>query len=268
MHQIKCIDFHTHIFPDSLAPKAISSLIESGKHLYMPHADGTKHGLLEFMDISGIDISVIMPVLTKQTQTVKSNQFSAEVTSERIRAFGGIYPNTDDYKRDIDFVVSLGLPGIKLHAEYQDFVVDEPKMLKIYDYAFSKGLMILQHAGFDPAFDPPFRATPKMFANVMRQLRGGIMIAAHLGGQSLWNEVEEYLVGTDIYIDTSMGFSMYPTEQFLRIVKNHGSEKILFGTDSPWSDSGKEREFLTTLPLADEEKENILHRNAEKLLGI
>ena len=94
------------------------------------------------------------------------------------------------------------------------------------------------------------------------------MIAAHLGGQSLWNEVEEYLVGTDIYIDTSMGFSMYPTEQFLRIVKNHGSEKILFGTDSPWSDSGKEREFLTTLPLADEEKENILHRNAEKLLGI
>ena len=65
-----------------------------------------------------------------------------------------------------------------------------------------------------------------------------------------------------------MGFDFYPTEQFLRIVKAHGSQKILFGTDSPWSDSGKERKTLLSLPLSDEEKENILHKNAERLLGI
>ncbi len=268
MNGIKCIDFHTHIFPDALAPKALASLVESGKHLYTPHTDGTKRGLLDFMDKSGIDVSVIMPVLTKQTQTVKSNLFAAEVSDDRIRAFGGIYPHSDDYRRDIDYVVSLGLPGIKLHAEYQDFKVDDPQMLKIYDYAFSKGLIILHHAGFDPAFDPPYRATPEMFARVMKQLGGGTMIAAHLGGQSHWDEVEKFIVGTDIYIDTSMGFEMYPTEQFLRIVKNHGSEKILFGTDSPWSDSGKEKEIFMSLSLSDDEKENILHRNAERLLGI
>ena len=94
------------------------------------------------------------------------------------------------------------------------------------------------------------------------------MIAAHLGGQSMWDDVEEYIAGTDIYIDTSMGFEMYSTEQFLRILKKHGSDKILFGTDSPWSDSGKERQKLLSLPISDEEKENILHKNAEKLLRI
>ena len=268
MTGIKCIDFHTHVFPDTLAPRAIAALVESGKHLYTPHTDGTKNGLIDFMDKSGIDVSVVMPVITKQSQTLKTNAFSAEITGERIKAFGAIYPHTDDYKRDIDYVVSLGLPGIKLHAEYQDFVADSPEMLKIYDYAFSKGLIILHHAGFDPAYDPPYRATPKMFANIAKQLGGGVMIAAHLGGQSLWDDVEKYIVGTDIYIDTSMGFDFYQTEQFLRIVKAHGSQKILFGTDSPWSDSGKERKTLLSLPLSDEEKENILHKNAERLLGI
>jgi predicted TIM-barrel fold metal-dependent hydrolase len=268
MDKIRCIDFHTHIFPDTLAPRAIAALVESGKHLYAPHTDGTKAGLLAFMDKSEIDVSVVMPVITKHSQTLKTNAFSAEITDGRIKAFGGIYPHTDDYKRDIDYVVSLGLPGIKLHAEYQDFVADAPEMLKIYDYAFSKGLIILHHAGFDPAYDPPYRATPKMFANIRKQLGGGTLIAAHLGGQSQWDDVEKYIVGTDIFIDTSMGFDMYPTDQFLRIVKAHGSDKILFGTDSPWSDSGKEKKTLLSLPLSDEEKENILHKNAERLLSI
>lgn len=268
MQKIRCIDFHAHIFPDTLAPKAIASLVEGGKHLYLPNTDGTKDGLIKFMDESGVDISVNMPVLTKQTQTVKTNEFAAASVSDRIKAFGGIYPTEEFYKQDIDFVVSLGLPGIKLHAEYQNFIVDEPKMLKIYDYAFSKGLMILQHAGFDPAFEPPFRSNPKMFANAMKQLGGGTMIAAHFGGQSQWDEVEKYIVGTDIYIDTAMGFDYYSKEQFMRIVKNHGSDKVLFGTDSPWSNAKKEKETLLSLPISDEDKENILHKNAERLLGI
>jgi hypothetical protein len=36
-----------------------------------------------------------------------------------------IAADTDDYKRDIDFVVSLGLKGLKFHPEYQDFIVDD-----------------------------------------------------------------------------------------------------------------------------------------------
>ena len=80
-------------FKDTLAPRAIAALVESGKHLYKPHADGTKSGLIEFMDRSGIDISVVMPVVTKQSQTIKTNAFSAEITDDRIKAFGGIYPH-------------------------------------------------------------------------------------------------------------------------------------------------------------------------------
>jgi len=261
------INFHTHIFPDSLAPRAVASLLESAHSEYTPVSDGTASGLIREMDGAGIDKSVIMPVITKRSQTQKSNEFAASVQGERIIAFGGIYPS-ENYKEDIDFVVSLGLKGIKLHAEYQDFIVDSPEMLHLYDYAFSKGLIIMQHAGYDPAYKPPFRSNPQMFANVAKQMKGGIMIAAHLGGQRQWDDVEKYIVGTDIYIDTSMGFSYYPKEQFIRIVKNHGADKILFGTDSPWSVAADEKKTLENLPLPDSEKRAIFGENAIRILNI
>ncbi|MBQ4645640.1 MAG: amidohydrolase family protein [Clostridia bacterium] len=262
------IDFHTHAFPDKIAERAIQSLVEGCNGEYMPCSNGTVSGLVDNMDKFGVDISVVQPVITKPSQTVTLNNWAKEITCDRLISFGGIHHETDDYKRDIDLVCELGLPGIKLHPEYQQFYVDDPYMLKIYDYALSKGLVILFHAGYDPAYPPPIHSSPKQFAEISKQMQGGIIIAAHLGGQRQWNEVEEYLVGTEMYIDTSMGMNYYPHDQFLRIVKNHGADKILFGSDSPWSKAGEEIEMLNSFSLSQEEKELILYKNAKRILKI
>ena len=262
------IDFHTHAFPNKIAERAIQSLVEGCNGEYMPCSNGTVSGLVDNMDKFGVDISVVQPVITKPSQTVTLNNWAKEITCDRLISFGGIHPETDDYKRNIDLVCELGLPGIKLHPEYQQFYVDDPYMLKIYDYALSKGLVILFHAGYDPAYPPPIHSSPKQFAEISKQMQGGIIIAAHLGGQRQWNEVEEYLVGTEMYIDTSMGMNYYPHDQFLRIVKNHGADKILFGSDSPWSKAGEEIEMLNSLSLSQEEKELILYKNAKRILKI
>lgn len=260
------IDFHTHAFPDAIAHRAVESLVKACGGRYEPCSDGTASGLISNMDKFGVDISVIMPVITRPSQFDTVNRWAKEITSDRLISFGGIHPATDDFKRDIDFICGLGLPGIKLHPEYQSFTVDSPEMLKIYDYALSRGLMLLFHAGFDPAFSPPFHSSPKQFANIIKQMRGGTIIAAHLGSHAMWDDVEKYLVGTDIYLDTSMGFEYYPHDQFLRIVRDHGADKILFGSDSPWSRADKEKETLMSLDLTDEQKQLIIHKNAEKLL--
>ena len=262
------IDFHTHAFPDDLAPKAMSSLTSCLNGLYVPVHNGTVSGLLKNMDDWHIDISVIQPVVTKQTQVKKVNEWAASIQSDRIISFGGIFPHTDDYKRDIDFVAGLGLPGLKFHAEYQDFLVDDDYMLKIYGYALSKGLILLHHAGSDPAYTPPFRSSPRRFANVIKAMRGGIIVAAHLGGEAQWDDVEKYLAGTNIYFDTSMGFEYFPHDQFLRIVEKHGADKILFGSDAPWSSARSEIERLNSLPLPESDKDAILSGNARRILGL
>ena len=244
------------------------ALTEEIDNLYPPVSDGTVSGLLSNMDAWGIGASVVHPVITKQSQTRTANEWAAGICSERIICFGGICPHTDDYKRDIDFVSGLGLKGLKFHAEYQDFILDDDRMLKIYDYALGKGLILLHHAGYDPAFKPPYRSDPRRIARAAGLMRGGIIVAAHLGGQEQWDDVEKYLAGSSVYFDTSMGFEFYPREQFLRIVAKHGADKILFGSDAPWSNAFTEIAHLNSTPLSDADKQKILGGNAERILGL
>lgn len=265
------IDFHTHVFPDDLAARAMSSLVaglEDSDEPYVPVSDGTVSGLLKNMDDWDIDISVLLPVVTKPSQLKKSNEYVQSICSSRLVGFGGIYPHTDDYKRDIDFVVGLGFKGLKFHAEYQNFVIDDDYMLKIYDYALSKGLILIHHAGYDPAFPPPFKSTPQQFAKIGEAMRGGVIVAAHFGGHAQWDDVEEYLAGSNIYLDTSMGFEYFKHEQFLRIVRKHGADKILFASDSPWSNAKTEIEHLKSMSLTQAEKDAILSGNAKRILKL
>jgi predicted TIM-barrel fold metal-dependent hydrolase len=266
--ELMIIDFHAHIFPDDLAHKAISTLLSNINNEYNPVTNGTKADLIKNMDEWGIDISVIQPVVTKQSQMQNINKWARSICSDRLISFGGIYPHTDDYKRDIDFVVDLGLKGLKFHAEYQNFNIDDKQMLKIYDYALSRGLIILHHAGVDPGMPAPYKSSPKQFAKIIEAMRGGIIIAAHLGGHAQWNDVEKYLIGKNIYLDTSMGFEYFSREQFLRIVKKHGADKILFASDSPWSNAKDEIDIIKTLQLTEQEIKMILGLNAKNILGI
>lgn len=262
------IDFHAHVFPDELAPRAMGALLPSVEGLYTPVHDGTVGGLLRNMDEWGIDVSVVMPVITKASQVRKTNEWVKSVCSDRIVGFGGIYPRADTWREDIDFVAELGLKGLKFHAEYQDFVLDDPYMLRIYDYALGRGLILLHHAGYDPAYPPPYRSSPRQFRRIADAMRGGVIVAAHLGGHDQWDDVEEFLTGTGIYLDTSMGFAYFPSGQFCRIVQKHGADKILFASDSPWSDARAEAERLKTLPLAQADKDAILGGNAKRLLAL
>ncbi len=262
------IDFHTHAFPVNIAQRAISSLVSGSNNAYTPCSDGSSMGLLENMEKFGVDLSVVQPVVTKPGQTKTVNLWAQQITGNHLISFGGIHPETDDYKRDIDFICGLQLPGIKLHPEYQSFDICDPKMMKIYDYAISRGLMLMFHAGNDPAFPPPVHSSPAKFAKIRKELGGGIIIAAHLGGLGQWEEVEEQLAGEDVYLDTSMGFKYYPHDRFLRIVKKHGADKILFGSDSPWSRADEELQIFRGLPLTAAEKELILSGNAKRLLKL
>ncbi len=262
------IDFHVHAFPDRLAKRAMEGLLSNYEEGKQTHTNGTIANLLSAMEHDGVDISVVLPIATKPEQTKALCSWAANIASEQIIPLGSINPHSDNYRRDIDLVVSYGLKGIKLHAQYQDFIVNAPEMLKIYDYAFNNGLFILQHSGFDIAYKPPFKSTPAMFADVARLLKGGVMIAAHLGGMLMWDEVLDRLCGSNIYLDCSMGSEHYSKEQFCNIVKAHGADKILFASDNPWGNPKKEYNAIKSCGLSQQEQDFIFYKNAKRLLGL
>ena len=107
-----------------------------------------------------------------------------------------------------------------------------------------------------------------MSLEVIREVQPQKLVLAHFGGNQCWNEVEEYLVGEKVYFDTAVVLGVIPEEQFVRMVRNHGVEKILFGTDSPWAGQKEFVDYMKQCPLTEEEKERIFSQNALELLGI
>ena len=52
------------------------------------------------------------------------------------------------------------------------------------------------------------------------------------------------------------------------LIRMYGAERMVFGTDFPMWDAKDELEKFYSMELTDEENELILHKNAERILGI
>ena len=261
------IDFHTHAFPEKIAERAISKLSFASGGL-QPQTNGTLSGLKESMKKGGVDVSVVMNIATNAEQQRNVNDFAASINNrEDIFAFGSVFPDSPDALSELERIKSLGLLGVKLHPDYQGFLVDDEKMKPIYKKISQLGLITLFHAGFDYGFAPPYGATPERLEKALYWFDSPV-IAAHWGGVCCGEGVLERLCGKDVYFDTSFGYGTMPKYYAQKIIEKHGSEKILFGTDTPWHNKDMEMRLLCSLELSEKEMQNITHNNAKKLLGI
>ena len=263
------IDFHTHIFPDKIAARTIEAL--EAKAGLTASTDGTLNGLLTSMEDAGVDMSVVLPVVTKPSQFETVNAFAASVNEQykgKLLSFGGIHPDAEDYKKELDRIKELGLKGIKIHPDYQGVMIDDVRYMNIIEYADSLGLIILTHAGIDIGLPDPVHCPPDRMRKVMDKLHPQKMVVAHYGGWSQWEEVYEYLAGENMYLDTAFTFDYIKEDIFYKILEKHGTDKVLFATDCPWGYQKKDVESLRKLDLTEEVKECIFYKNAKKLLEI
>lgn len=260
------IDIHTHCFPDELAVRTIPFL--SQKANIPAYTDGTVNRLKQSMTAAGIDISVLQPIATKPHQTIGVNRWAVGVQDTNIISFGTIHPDFPDWKDEIKWLVEAGVKGVKFHPEYQDFYVDDQRLFPIYEALFNANLIIIFHAGVDLGFPEPYHCPPCRLRKVLDSFPGGTIIAAHMGGYMYWNDVEKYLAGRNVYLDTSFSLKKLGFQRTKRLIKAHGYEKILFGTDSPWSDQSKEVYDIKSLNLSDKEITGILGSNAMRILNL
>ena len=269
------IDIHTHVFPEAIAEKTIAAL--EARAQSKAYTDGKVSGLIESMDKAGVDCSVIAPVVTAPKQFDSINRFASEINQKyaegavnnlpKLISFGGIHPDSEDYKGQLNTIKSMGFKGIKLHPDYQGVFFDDIRYKRIVSYAAELDMAILVHAGVDIGLPEPVHCTPKMADEVIRETEASKLIFAHLGGFRLWDEVEELLAGRNIYMDMAFVAGYIEDEQFCRIVRKHGADRILFGSDSPWSGQKETAEWLRDLKLTEDEKDAILWKNAYGLIG-
>lgn len=260
------IDFHAHMFPDKIVKTTIEYL--AGICKMGPFTDGTVDGLKRTMKGAGIDTSVVLPIVTNPKQFHTINEFASRYQEGELISFGSVHPLEDNYKEQLRYIKSLGLKGIKFHPDYQNVYFNDIHYKRVIAYAAELDLIVSVHAGMDPKSPVDIHCTPKMSMEVLDDVKPPKLILAHMGGNAQWDDVERYLVGRDVYFDTGVVLDKMPREQFLRMVKNHGADRILFGTDAPWGEPAKYVQILKDMPLTEEEREKIFAENACRLLGL
>jgi len=259
------IDFHAHAFPDALAARAIDHLEHGGG--VKAFLDGKVTSLLASMDAAGIGISVICSIATRPEQFDPILKWSRQVASERIVPIASIHPRDPDPVGKARQVAEAGLRGIKLHPYYQDFELDDPALLPFYRVLDQLGLFVVCHTGFDFAFPRDRKADPVRILRLLDQVPGLRLIATHMGAWDDWDEVEKHLLGKPVTLDVSLSLELLGRARARDMILAHPSDRILFGTDSPWASQTETLRLVQALELGPEREALLLCQNARRLLG-
>ena len=261
-----CIDAHCHVFPEKVVDKAVGA-IGAFYHIPMEHR-GTPENLVMAGDQAGIDHFVIHSVATKPQQVSSANQYLAKVVSEhpgRMTGLGTIHPLSDDMERDINELVSLGLHGIKIHPDMQDFALDCDGFMAAYEICQAKGLPVLAHTGDDRAD----RTNPNRVEHVLKSFPHLTFVGAHFGGYTVWNEAANILPKYDnLFVDTSSTLFWKGADGMREYIKAYGIDRCMFGTDFPMHRAGMEIKALNYLGFTEEEYVKLYSENARKIYSI
>lgn len=258
------IDFHAHIYPAKIAEKA-SDTIGQFYNIQMKYK-GSPESLLESGSRIGVDRYIVHSTATAPHQVESINNYIiGEVESHpEFIGFGTIHPEYENYENELIRIYSAGLMGIKLHPDFLKFPIDLREMDDIYEVIAGLKMPILVHAG-DYRYD---YSGPKRIAHVLEKHPTLKVVAAHFGGYTQWEDSEKYLVGKNVWFDTSSSLWKLTPDEAMRMIRNHGVEKMLFGVDYPMWDHQEELERFNKLPLTPEERDAILYKNAVDLLGL
>lgn len=260
------IDAHCHVYPDKIAAKASAS---TGGFYDMPmHADGSISVLLREGEKAGIDKFIIQSVATTPAQVRSINRFIADTVKaypDKMVGLGTLHRDSTDIAGDIEHLCELGLRGVKLHPDIQKIALDDPGCMKIYEICEEKGIPFLIHTG-DKRYD---YSNPNRLIPILKAFPALTVTGAHFGGWSIWEEATEKLHGiNNLYVDCSSSFCALDDETAVRLIHTYGADRVLFGSDYPMWEPAAEVGRLLSLPLTQEEKELITHKNAEKIYGL
>ena len=258
---MRIFDFHTHIYPDQIAGKATQSICD----FYDLHTDftGTADTLLSRGRLAGITNYLLLPVAVKPEHVHHINQFIVREVAEHpeFYGFGSLHAGLEDMTAELQYIQDAGLRGIKFHPDTQQFAIDDPRLLPVFE-AVQDRLPILFHCG-DQRYD---YSHPRRLRHVLELFPRLRVIAAHLGGWSVFDEAYSLLKDKDCLVDMSSSRQFLPAGQLLQYINAYGEDRVLFGSDFPLWDPAEEARAFLQLDLTQTAREKIAYKNALAVL--
>ncbi|MGC8971397.1 MAG: amidohydrolase family protein [bacterium] len=234
-----------------------------GKWFNFYYDGGDFLSMVRIMDRIGMESAWISALISIGPDYKLGNEMVLEAMMafpDRFRGYVTLSPYfADRIEEELKERASQGFIGIKLHPGTHAYPIDGVNYLYAYKYADEHKWPILIHTWGE--------RDVRTIIEIAKSYQNAIFIMGHSGGdlRSMLLAVELAKDVNNIYLDLT-GSAMYNgiIEYY---VEKIGSKRILFGTDFPFIDPRPAIGWVRGSKIKEEDKFNILHRNAEKILN-
>ena len=263
---MKIIDTHTHVFPQKVATRAADNIVDY-YHLAR-QGDGSVEGLIAGAGTLDDVRFVISSATLNPAKPTVGDDFMLETAKSDSRFVPlcsfhpamGVEASVAELQRCFD----LGAKGVKIHSDFQRFFVDDETAMEVYRYIAACGKPIIFHVG-DPNTD---FSTPRRVRGIIEKIPDLTVIAAHMCGYGVWDEAKKYLIGTQVYTDTSEALlGMSPAELY-ELIKMHGTDHVMFGSDYPLWNPDFAFAQIDALPMTESEREDVYFKTAMRVFDL
>lgn len=215
-------------------------------------SDQTPSDLKKKLSEARVDKAVIFPK-GKIEDFTEENRKMSKLDKDSFIPFGRASPTHKNFEEELKQVEKLGLHGLKLHPNQGKFKVN--KSLKKDLKELEPQVPILAHTGM--------KEDEKVHnLEVLSELPNPVIIA-HAGKGYAKKAVEFVNQYENFYLDTSLA-SVY---RIKRIVASSPVDKILYGSDSPYSHPAVEKKKILYAVEDEETRRKILGENVLKVLS-
>jgi len=277
------IDFHAHIFPESIcAQRQSCCLAEPAFELLYGPPSARLVGpseLLAAMDAGGVDRAVVFGFPWQSPELYRRhNDFVMEAVREspgRLIGFGCFDPLAAGAAEEAERCLDGGLAGIGELAFYRSGIDDAAlnALEPVMEICRSRRRPVLLHTNEPVGHVYPGK-TPNTLAQIYRlveRFRDNTLVLAHWGGglffyNLLKRDVKQRL--RNVYFDTAASPYLYDPVVYAVAVQAVGAEKILFGSDYPLLPPERYIREMEAAGLSSPDRELICGGNAARLLDI
>jgi predicted TIM-barrel fold metal-dependent hydrolase len=222
-------------------------------------------GMIRAMDRAGVKMLVFCHHGTLFSPDIgnAANVEAVRRYPQRLRAYCGINPNYPDVAaRDVETFDQYPdvYVGFKMLADYHGYALTDVRYRAAWQMAHDRELLVLIHTWGGSGLDGP---------EVVRRIAEQYPQARILMGHSCHGEWDKAIALVKEFPNLYFELCAVLDERGVleRFVGETGSERIIFGTDLPWFNHHYYIGSVLGADIGDEDRHNILHRNAEKLLA-
>ncbi|MDY6792834.1 MAG: amidohydrolase family protein [Thermodesulfobacteriota bacterium] len=282
------IDAHVHLFTPKVIEN-VSAKPEMVAQLHLQAGEASQRigtAVLETaLDRAGVHAALMLPTASADgVSAVNRTAMATAAGCGYLHTAGTLHPECKDLQAEMTTLHAAGIRAIKLCSFSQGFMLDAPHTMTMFaqiesfNRNHSDHFFVVLDTFFKAAAyfgtDPRYTTDPVQINQLVRKFSGITFVGAHMGGLTApFEKIIRCLPPADnLYLDTSNAAHTLKETEFIQLLRVHGPDRIMFGTDWPWFDPGEEILLIDGLldraGYAANDKAKVFGGNIAELLAI